>query len=135
MIPRSPPFPSFSLQDGTKKRKGGDGIRDAPAPPTDVAIQHSIVVYIYIPLCVCSAGRKIKSRSAPVALDQDRARTKKENSTISHFGYCQLLSNRRRRVTSSVVAPHLTGTIAGGNRIEISGFVVVFSTVCLCLCV
>lgn len=49
-----PPFPSFSLQDGTKKRKGGDGIRDAPAPPTDVAIQHSIVVYIYIPLCVFS---------------------------------------------------------------------------------
>ena len=83
---------------------------------------------------MCSAGRKIKSRSAPVALDQDRARTKKENSTISHFGYCQLLSNRRRRVTSSVVAPHLTGTIAGGNRIEILGLLLCFPQ-CVCVCV
>ena len=103
-----PPFPSFSLQDGTctKKRKGGDGIRDAPAPPTYVAIQHIyIYIYIYTAMCVQLEEKKIKSRSAPVALDQDREnkkkkKRKKENSTISHFGYSQLLSNRRRRVTS-----------------------------------
>ena len=118
-----PPFPSFSLQDGTctKKRKGGDGIRDAPAPPTYVAIQHIyIYIYIYTAMCVQLEEKKIKSRSAPVALDQDRENKKKKKKKKRELDYkpFRLLPVALQPSTScdvAVVAPHLT-RISRGNR-------------------